>query len=172
MVQLAVPRASWNASRFEPIDDFVHERFDSRPSGIDPPVGFLVGRATLIVHAFELGTVRSERPALIGRKPGDDPVEGRIQPHGDTIRVDGGTIRRIDECATAGRDDEMPLWQLLEHNCTLDRPEVGLTVFGEYVGDRHVLAPLNKVVDIEGLPVEAPGQRSRKCCLARRHEAD
>ena len=56
----------------------------------------------------------------------------------------------IDERAAAGRDDEVPGLELVGEHGAFERPEVRLAVAREDVGDGHVLALLDQLVDVDG----------------------
>ena len=85
-------------------------------------MGFLIGRATLMVQAFELRAIGGERPASVGRKAGNQRSSGSVEPDGHAVGVDRRAVGRIDECAAAGRDDEMPRRQLFEEHGALRPP--------------------------------------------------
>ena len=62
--------------------------------------------------------------------------------------------------------------ELLGEHGAFERPKVRLAVPREDVGDGHVLALLDQLVDVDGRPVEPPGERPREGRLAGGHETD
>src|SRR5438045_2270494 len=108
----------------QPIDELLDERVDAGTAGIEPEMRLLVGRAPLMIQAFESRSIGGERPAAIGRHAANQPVERYVEPDRDAVGVDRRAVLHVGERAAAGRDDDVAGANLVEQNLSFDVTEV------------------------------------------------
>ena len=129
--------------------------------------------ARRVIQAFERRAIGRQRPAAVGRHPGDQPLQRHVEPDRDPVAVDHRPVLRIDERAAAGRDHEVTRAELLQRARRVRRArKYGSPCLREDLGDRHRAPAVRSARRCRPPASRAACQRARHRRLARGHEAD
>ena len=157
----------------QPVDQLLDERVDAGAAGVEAQVRVLVRRRAGAWYRRS----SSARSAASGRRPSAG-IRAITRSSGASSQTDtpswlmaarfGGSTNVPPPVATT----TWRVGQLVGEHGPFGGAEVRLAVPREDLGDRQALALLDQLVDVHGLPVEAPRQRAADARLAGRHETD